>query len=96
MISPYISLQYSNAYRLTLAFKLQSCSQNFIFIVPLSACIILANIDNRPTYSVIVKFKYYTSDPTSGVSGGGVIFDTVALIYRHRAVMAHSEKLLDS
>ena len=38
---------------------------------------------------------YLTFDTFEGVRGWGKFFDTVVLIYRHWAIMAHCEKLLD-
>ena len=48
---------------------------------------------------VIAKFKYLIFDPifdlTYVVRGWGKIFVTVMLLYRHRKIMAYSEKLAD-
>ena len=58
-----------------------------------SACKVF--IKNIETDLAIAKFKYLTFDPAQRVRCWGKIFDTVVLIYSHRAIIAHSEKLMD-
>ena len=51
------------------------------------------NIDNIFSYG---QLKYLTFDPSQGIWGVGVNSDTVVIIYRHWAIMAHSENLFET
>ena len=67
------------------------CYISYLLFLCLYAKTSVINIDNWLSY---YKSKYMTFDPTFKGSGGcGRFFDTVVLVYRHLAIMVHSEKL---